>query len=207
MLLPTAYFPNIQYMSKFFTLEDVMIELHEHYIKKTYRNRCDILAANGKLSLSVPIIKAETEKAFIKDVKIDYKTDWQKQHFKSIESAYQPSPFYEYIIPDFLFVFETQTPYLIDLNSKILDVILSYINPSRNYQFSETYTACKTKIDYRTLLSPKETLNKQDPYFLSKNYYQTFSDKFDFIENLSILDLLFNEGPRSAEIIKRSIYK
>jgi hypothetical protein len=204
MILPTAYFPNIQSLSKFYLYEDILIEAFEHYEKKSYRNRCDILAANGKMSLSVPIIKPKTIKALTKDVEIDYKTDWQKQHLKSIESAYNSSPFYEYIMPDFLFVFEQKEKFLLDLNNKILDVILGYLPLASNYTYTSEYTLIESKEDYRKILHPKVALQKLDSFYKTHSYYQTFSEKFDFIENLSVLDLLFNEGPRSEAILRQS---
>ena len=201
--LSTAYFPNIQYMSKFFLEKTIQIEAFENFQKQSYRNRTEILSANGKLSLFVPIVKSKSSKTAIRDVEIDYATDWQKQHFKSIESAYNSSPFYEYIIDDFSFVFDTQEKYLFDLNQKILEQILIYLQVEKSYKLSSDFFA-DLEHDFRNSIHPKLKMQKEDAHFHSNKYYQTFNDKFDFIENLSILDLLFNEGVQAISILKKA---
>lgn len=96
IILSTAYFPNIQYISKFLKGENIIIDVYEHYSRQSYRNRCNILSANGVLSLSVPIIK--NNNSYTKDVEIDYSTNWQKNHKIAILSAYKNSPYYDYYI-------------------------------------------------------------------------------------------------------------
>ena len=201
--LSTAYFPSIQYMSKFFLGETVQVEASENFQRQSYRNRMEMLSANGKLSLFVPIIKSKNNKTAIRDVEIDYATDWQKQHFKSIESAYNSSPFYEYIIDDFSFVFDTKEKYLFDLNQKILEQILIYLQVNNSYQLSSDFVV-DLDHDFRNSIHPKPKMQKEDAHFYSNKYYQTFNDKFDFIENLSVLDLLFNEGSQAISILKKA---
>lgn len=101
ILLNTAYFPPIQYLSKIKDYEEVIIEQYEHYGKQSYRNRCDIMTANGVMTLSVPVIKATSKKILTKETCIDYSTSWQKLHFKGIESAYKNSPYYDYYMDHF----------------------------------------------------------------------------------------------------------
>ena len=186
--------------------EDITIEAFENFQKQSYRNRCEILSANGKLSLSVPIEKEKTQKIHIRDVKIDYRIEWQKQHFKSIESAYNSSPFFEYIIDDFLFVFEKKEKYLFDLNLKILEQINVYLQIYKKINLSSDYIP-NLKNDFRNSIHPKNKMQKQDSFFIPQKYYQTFNEKFNFIPNLSILDLLFNEGSVASEIITNCIKK
>ncbi len=207
IILSSSYFPNIQYLSKFFLNDELIIEAHENFQKQSFRNRCEILSANGKMSLFVPVIKGKDQKTIIKDVKIDYFTDWQKQHLKSIESAYSSSPFYEYIIDDFMFVFKKKESFLFDLNLKIIELVKKYLDIDRPTILSEGYTTQTIGLDYRNSIHPKAKMQKKDASFLPIKYYQTFNDKFDFVANLSILDLLFNEGPRSRDVIIRSIKK
>lgn len=207
IILSTAYFPNIQYTSKLISGQEVFIEAFENFQKQSYRNRCEILSANGKLSLFVPVEKGKDQKTSIKDVRIDYQTEWQKQHLKSIESAYSSSPFYEYIIDDFLFVYNQKEKYLFDLNLKILEQIKDYLQIDKEILLTIDYNEDRGENDYRNIIHPKSKMQKQDDSFTSKPYYQTFGDKFDFIPNLSIIDLLFNEGPRAKEIINRCINK
>ncbi len=193
-------------MSKFFLQENVQVEAHENFQKQSYRNRCEILSANGTLSLSIPLIKDKKLKTLIRDIKIDYATDWQKQHFKSIESAYNSSPFYEYIIDDFLFVFEKKEKYLFDLNLEILEQLKNYLQIESKAILSLDYIQ-NPQLDYRSSIHPKVKMQKEDTLFVKNKYYQTFNEKFKFIPNLSVLDLLFNEGPQAVSILKKSIKK
>ncbi len=199
-VLSTSYFPNIQYVSKFLQSEYITIDVYEHYQRRTFRNRCTILSANGLINLSVPLIKKDFKA--VKDVQIDYSTNWQKQHYKSIESAYNSSPFYEYIIDDFRFVFESYEKYLIDMNNKILDAIRTYIPQMADYSESTSFVPYQDG-DWRLAILPKP--KQEDKHFLPLAYYQTFGNKFPFQNNLSILDLLFNEGNLAYHFLKQSI--
>jgi len=191
-------------MSKFFLKDDILIEACENFQKQSFRNRTEILSANGRLSLFIPLIKGKDQKTIIRDIKIDYNTNWQKQHSKSIESAYNSSPFYEYIISDFSFVFEKQEKYLFDLNLKIIDVLNEYLQFNKDIKFTSEYIPI-VKNDLRNSIHPKAKMQQKDKLFIDKKYYQTFNDKYSFEHNLSILDLLFNEGAHSVSIIKKCI--
>lgn len=118
LLISTAYFPPIGYIYALNHNSNVLIEQFEHYPKQTYRNRCEIMSANGKLSLTIPIKKNRQIKFFTKDAEIDYSTPWQKLHFKGIESAYRNSPFYDYYEEDFKTYFNNKEKYLLDLDRK-----------------------------------------------------------------------------------------
>lgn len=126
-LLSTAYFPPIQYISKIKNSDNTIIEQWENFGKQSYRNRCIILTANGTMPLVVPVEKANS-KTLIKDLKITYATNWQKNHFKSIESAYKNSPYYDYYIDELMPFFEDKELFLFDYNTKILNTILDIIN-------------------------------------------------------------------------------
>lgn len=199
IILSTAYFPNIQYISKFMKGKNIIIDIYEHYSRQSYRNRCNILSANGVLSLSVPIIK--NNNSYTKDVEIDYSTNWQKNHKIAILSAYKNSPYYDYYINEFNFVFEKEEKYLIELNFKILDKILKILKANNFYEISTDFIR-ETENNFRESISPKKSKNIIDPDFKSEKYYQIFSDKFGFIENLSFLDLLFMNGPESILYLK-----
>ncbi len=204
MILPTAYFPNIFYLTQVLNSDVVEIDVHENFVKKTYRNRCEILTSNGKLGLTVPILKSREAKQRIQDVRIDYSTDWQKQHFKSIESAYQSSPFYEYIIDDFKFVFEQKTEFLIDLNRAIQEELNAYINFETHFLTTKKYHTPNTSEYLRRSFKPNNPYFTDFPY---QEYYQTFGNKFDFVPNLSVLDLLFNCGPRAKDNLQDCLEK
>ena len=207
VVLSTAYFPPVQYISKFLA-GSVTIEAHESYLKQSYRNRCSILAANGPMALSVPVVKWHGERMPIAEVQLDYDKPWQKIHFKSIESAYKNSPFYDYYIDDFMPFFENRYERLFDFNQRILEVILQSLSIAPNIGYTSDYDkVIENKIDLRYAISPKESQQQPDPHFAPVEYYQVFADRYGFTPNLSILDLLFNEGPMAKSILEQSIKK
>ncbi|MDR2009260.1 MAG: WbqC family protein [Bacteroidales bacterium] len=203
VVLSSAYFPNIQYISKFLAHDDIIIDIYEHYSKQTYRNRCNILSANGILPLIVPVKK--NYHCLIKDIEIDYSERWQKTHERAILSAYKNSPFYEYYIDEFIIFFQKKEKYLYDLNNQILNKILDILRIEKKYSFSGDFILSDDILNYRETISPKASKNKPDPYFKSYPYIQVFSEKIEFIPNLSILDLIFMHGPMSKEFIKKSM--
>lgn len=207
IILSTAYLPPIQYVSKFL-LGEVVLEAHENYIKQSYRNRCNILAANGAFPLTIPVVKVHGTKSLISEVRIDYDLQWQKNHFKSIESAYRNSPYYEHYIDDLKIFYNTKYDLLLAFNSDLLTCILRLIGIKPSILF----TACFEKeylkdLDYRFTLSPKSAKLEDDPFFKIIDYYQVFEDRYGFTPNLSILDLLFNEGPFAKSVLEQSIKK
>jgi len=200
ILLSTAYFPNLLYLNQFNT-DQVQIEAFEHFQKKSYRNRCKILSANGVLDLTVPIVHKDTNNTMISDIKIDYSLPWQKHHFKALESAYSHAPFYEFIIDDFIFIFENKTVFLFDLNQQILSMLLQYFKIEVPIQLTDTYLHRPDGLDLRALtLFKSESMTTEEP---TKAYYQVFNQKFGFVPGLSSIDLLFNEGPDAYKFLNR----
>lgn len=203
-LLSTAYFPNIQYVSKFLNGNPVLVEKYETYPKQTYRNRCCILSANGTLPLSVPVEK--NYHTLAKDIKIDNTEMWQRNHTTAIMSAYKNSPFYDYYFYKFEPFFAKKETFLVDLNDKILRTVFSILKIEANYSFTDDYVAdASNYADFRDSISPKASKNLPDASFVPQQYIQVFADRFDFVPNLSILDLIFNVGPESREVIEKSI--
>lgn len=206
--LSSAYFPNIQYISKFLLFREIVIEQFENYQKQSFRNRCVIYGANGPLTLVVPVKKNHGEKTLTKDVQIDYDLTWQHQHWKSIHSAYKNSPFFDYFEDDFHLFFQKKEKYLIDLNNKVTDLILKLLQINVPPHISDSYSTNNiTYYDYRETINPKARLSKPDNLFFPCSYHQVFSDRFGFISNLSVVDLLFNEGTESFQIIQKSVVK
>jgi hypothetical protein len=199
VILSTAYLPNLQYFTKLLH-ENIVVEQHENYLKQTYRNRCEILAANGVTSLTIPI-KHNENKIKIRDVRIDYTDNWQRLHWKTINSAYRSSPFFIYYADDLLPFYETKEKFLFDFNCKMLDKLLELTGLKTKITLSDNYCSHNCgATDYRYLISPKNKFD--DPEFYPVPYYQVFGDKFGFLPNLSILDLLCNEGNNSYSIIR-----
>jgi hypothetical protein len=202
-VLFSAYFPNIQYISKFLLHDDIIIDIYENYIKQTYRNRCEILAANGPLSLVVPVKK--NNHCLTKDIQIDYSENWQKVHERTILSSYKNSPFYEYYIDYFVPFFSNKEKYLLDFNNKILETILNILSIKPNVSFSNEFVDFG-EYNYKDIIHPKLSKKKYDNEFCPEHYIQIFSEKYGFVENLSTLDLIFSEGPLSLSTIKKSIH-
>ncbi|MBI9052726.1 MAG: WbqC family protein [Bacteroidales bacterium] len=202
ILLSTAYLAPIQYFTKLLKYDSVIIEAHENFIKQTYRNRCIIYGANGDLSLSIPVSKNK-KKVIIKDLMIDYSTNWKKLHLKSIESAYKSSPYFEFYFDEIRPFFEKNYKFLFDFNTLIQEVILeqleieTQINYSDNYFFSNDLDEID---DFREKILPKKKI--LDNEFYIHKYNQVFSDKHGFKPNLSIIDLLFNEGPNAINLLR-----
>ncbi len=199
-IFSSAYLPPIEYFYQLTKYRIIYIDISENYIKQTYRNRCYIYAANGKLSISIPVIKTTGNHTQIKDIKIDYTQPWQRLHWRSIESAYNSSPFFLYF-RDYLEPFyEKKYNFLIDLNTELLHVLIKLSGIISDVKFTENYIEPDEKInDFRNCISPK---SKTPTISSFPQYTQVFGDKHGFIPNLSIIDLLFNEGKISKEYLR-----
>lgn len=208
ILLSTAYLGNIQYFSKLVLGEQVVIDGCENYLKQSYRNRCDIVGAQGAISLSIPVYKHSGAKTATRDVCIDYSKQWQPTHWKSIVSAYRNSPYFDEYEQDFSSLYHTRTELLIDFNEQLQQVVFSILGIEPTWTYSDAYVLTDGLAgisDYRLSLSPKERLLKPDSRFECAEYYQIFSDKMPFIPNMSIIDLLFCEGAdETLDILRAS---
>jgi hypothetical protein len=199
ILLSTAYLPSIDYLKAIVNSELICIEQFENYIKQSYRNRCKIYAANGIMSLSIPVELATTKKILVKDVKIDYKEAWQKQHLRSIESAYRTSPYFDYLIDDFLPFYTKKHIFLFDFNLGLLNVVLDILQEKKTILLTSDYDHSPSGVeDMRNFFSPKkENLSCTD----QKPYSQVFNQKFGFQANLSCIDLIFNLGTNAYDYL------
>lgn len=200
-ILPSAYLAPVQYYSKLKIYPNCIIEQHEHFPKQTYRSRCEVYSPNGVLTLSIPLVKRNHRQS-TKDIKISYEYNWQKLHWRSIESCYRRSPFFEYYEDDFLpFYTDKKFDFLIDLNEAMQQELLKLLKLKSNYSFSTEYHKTYPGADdFRTLISPKEDLSA-DTQFSPIPYMQVFESNHGFQPNLSIIDLLFNQGSKALETI------
>jgi hypothetical protein len=199
-LIIPPYAGNIQYYSLFAHSKEVLLERNAHYVKQTYRNRCQILTANGVMNLTIPVEKVSGEKMLDKDVKIS-PTDWQRVHWTAIESAYNNSPFFLYYEDDIRPMYEKKYDFLLDFNLELQEKLVSLLGLTTDFKLTENYIDSYEN-DLREVLSPKY---KGDyPNFNPESYYQVFKEKYGFIENLSIYDLLFNMGNESILILNKS---
>lgn len=205
-LLSTAYLPNIQYFTKLLLHHSVSIDIHETFQKQSFRNRCVIYGANGAFDLSVPVIKPHGNRTKTKDILVDYDTKWQTDHWRAITSAYGNSPFFEIFAPEFEPLFQKKEKYLVDFNQKAIEQVAISLDIQLTFNYTEAYIpeSKEDNFDFRNSIHPKVRMQKPDPFFKPQPYIQVFSGKSGFLPNLSIIDLMFNEGPQATIICKKS---
>ncbi|MCW3804196.1 WbqC family protein [Plebeiibacterium marinum] len=200
-LFSINYLPSVQYLSHWVNSERPIIEQHDNYIKQTYRNRCDILAANGVIPLTIPVAKGRRPKVSMRDIEISYDTRWQSLHWRSIVSAYNSSPFFEYYMDAFQPFYEKKYRFLFDYNVELMMAVLDALELETKLVFSEDFVVdpIGQMADLRQVIHPKKDYNELDPDFSPKEYRQVFQDRFEFTPNLSVIDLIFNKGPEAID--------
>tara|TARA_B000000460_G_C21347536_1_gene319768 strand:+ start:65 stop:673 length:609 start_codon:yes stop_codon:yes gene_type:complete len=198
ILFHPHYLPNI---SNFFLLvnsKKVIFEISDNYQKQTCRNRTYIYGANGKLLLSVPVIHSQKNRKIFKDVKISYDQDWLSQHWKSLEISYRSSPFFEFFEDKLICLYNKKEKYLVDFNLKSINILFEMLQIDLEYDFTNSYEENYSSIsDYRI---NSENFNSNE--IKIDRYTQVFQSKHGFINNLSVLDLIFNEGPNAINFLK-----
>ena len=202
VFLSTAYLAPVQYYCKMISFDAVLIEANENYLKQTYRNRCMIATANGIQSLSVPIENPNTDKCLIKNIRISDHGKWQHLHWQALVSAYRMSPFFEYYEDDFVSFYERKYQFLFDLNEQLRLKICELLDIQPDVNFTTEYHFSPPH-DFREIIRPK--CPKMDNSFKPQPYYQVFREKYAFLPNLSIVDLLFNMGPEAVLVLYGSI--
>lgn len=207
IILSTSYLPPVQYCSKFLLNRKVLIDKHEIFVKQTYRNRCVIMSSNGPVSLVVPALKGSFHKVPVHALEIDYSKKWQINHLRALEAAYRSSPFFEYYIDDLKSFYKDRFRYLLELNTAFLGTIFKLTGLKESLTFADSFIPFDTMnyLDYRMAIHPKHPVS--DPEFHALPYHQVFEDRFGFVENLSVVDLLFNAGPDTIKILKSTTVK
>jgi hypothetical protein len=209
-ILSTSYLGPVQYYSKFLLHREVSIEQWENYQKQSYRNRCYIYGANGKQCLVIPVSKGSDRKTPIRDVLIDYSKPWQKIHWKSIGSAYRLSPCFEFYEDALSGYYEKgiNKKFLFDWNMELTEVILDLLKIPASFASTSVYEkGLSGQADYRMSIHPKGRLAMPDPNFKSIPYPQVFESKHGFLPNLSILDLIFNEGGHARDVLEEGLIR
>ena len=192
-ILSSAYFGPIQYYSKLFRYDEIGMERYDNYVKQTFRNRCVIMTTNGPQSLTIPIEGFDGSKCLMRDIRMSDHGNWRHLHLNALESAYGVSPYYEFYIDEIRSFFERRWTYLYDYNLEIYMKMCDFIDIRPNIVSTSEYVKSDEVDDFRDSIRPKHPL--PDASFTSRPYYQVYQQKHGFVENLSILDLLFNMGP------------
>lgn len=204
LLLSSAYFPPPVYFSLIASANSVSIEKWENYHKQTYRNRCNILGANGPLTLTVPVERGSFHKTPVRDIKIDYSLRWRQVHIRSIVSAYSMAPYFEYYFDAIEEIINNNEEFLLDFNMYATKRVCSCLGLDAAIGFSDYFISSgDAENDYRYIISPK--VRGQMDGYTEKPYIQVFSDKFDYTPGLSIIDMLLNNGPGTHAILRESL--
>lgn len=195
VLLSANYLPPVSYFHAIAQNPvDILLDQHEHFPKQTYRSRTQIATANGILNLIIPIEHGRKEHVKMKEVKINYDHDWQRLHWASIQTAYRSSAYFEFYEDAFLPFYQNKFNYLFDFNLEQLELVLKLLKIQREITRTESYSNDHPEaLDFRKSIHPKKT----SVYAAPKEYYQVFEERTGFQPNVSIIDLLFNQGPQS----------
>ncbi len=205
MIYPLFYNAPVSYFAHLVREKEVHLEKHDHYTKQTYRNRCRILGPNGVMTLSIPVKRMRGIRNLYRDVRIDYDKPWNKIHWKSLVASYGSSPFFEYLRDDLAPFYEVRHEFLADLNWQLLEKTIEIMGLDIPVSPTGSFDEITGPGDPRHFIHPKLDMEKADPAFRPVAYHQVFLEKHGFRSELSILDLLFNEGPGSLTVLKRSL--
>lgn len=198
ILIHPGYFPSISHFVAIAQSDLVTFEMDDNFQKQTNRNRMYIYSPNGIQLLNIPIKHSKVAHQKTKDVKLETAFDWQKQHFKSLEAAYRTSPFFEYFEDDIAPIFQKKHTFLMDLNLETMSVVSKCLGLEFDYnETAEYFHEVTDKIDWRGLINGKKDTSVFEPYT------QVFGEKHGYLNNLSILDLLFNEGRYALDYLKK----
>ena len=209
LYLSSAYLAPVQYYAHLVACRRAVVEQYDHYVKQTYRNRCTIAAPDGPLSLTVPIVKPDTPKCLMRDIRISDHGNWRHLHWNALESAYNHTPFFEYYRDDFRPFYEQRYEFLMDFNEALCHLVCSLIDIEPDLSRSTSYCAdlpSGETEDCRECIHPKKDFRTADPAFRPQPYYQVFQERLGFLPNLSIVDLLFNMGPESLLVLRDSLW-
>ena len=198
VLLHPTYLPNIATFATLFQ-NTIIWEVCDNYQKQTYRNRAFICTDQGKFMLNIPIkhVGGKEGRQKYKEVKLDNDYRWQRQHWRTLQTAYRTSPFFEYYEDDLAPIFMNKYQYLLDFNLNAIDIIASCLQFKVNKRYTDLFVLKPQGVlDARFLVDAKRTI-----HINQKSYMQVFNTRHGFIENCSVLDLLFNEGPASLDYL------
>lgn len=202
LVVELHYLPSIAYFVYLSSFKRVVVDIGEEYSKQSYRNRCRINGANKVENLIVPV-KGRNHKVEVRDVEIDYQQKWLNNHLRAIQSAYGKAPFFDYYADELFEIYRERPGKLIDLNRVLLTKCLEILELQLEIIFSENIKRFIEKGAYnaKNIIHPKKHLSKSVLYF-PREYFQVFGK--NFVPNLSVIDLIFCEGPAAGQILYES---
>lgn len=205
LLIESQYLPPIEYFAKIVGINSVILEACEHYVKGSYRNRCYIAGPNGIQRLTVPVLKGKKQHSIIRDIRISYDFDWQRIHWISLCSVYRSSPFFEYFEDDFEPFYTKRFDFLYDLNLELFELLIQIFKLEVPISHTEDFEKLHDEgtVDYRSKILPGKDQIIDKEQFNSPIYHQVFQDRTGFHPNMSIIDLLFNTGPKALDYLRR----
>ena len=201
-LIELHFLPSLEYFCALQKFDQIILEKHEHYSKQSYRNRCYINTSNGIRMLTVPLTE-KNGKVSVKDVRIDYSTKWQNNQWRTLQSAYKNAPFFEHYEESLHHHIYKNHPFLFDLNFSLLSFCLTSLKSNLKVSESVAYVKAPEQNikDLRLVIQAKKAYSGRALYKPTA-YHQVFGNMF--VPNLSLIDLLFCEGPNAGRLILAS---
>ncbi len=190
----TSYFPSSEYLKEMCCAENPIVDLGEHYIKQTFRNRCSILTSNGMQNLSIPVVKPDGNKTRTKDILVTQDLNWRRDHWRTIKAAYSSAPYFEHYETEIKNLVFQETEKLWEFNQNIMKQLISWLELPLSYTYSEKFIELSNS-DFRDFQFEK----------INKTYTQVLFNQDEFFAELSILDSLFCLGPLARNLIFNSI--
>ncbi len=203
LLIEPQYWGSISYFKELLSADNIVLDIHSNFQKGSYRNRCKVMGPNGLLSLSVPLVKGKEQHSLFNEVRISYSENWRKDHWQSLVSSYRRSAYFEYYEEIIAPIYENDYEFLKDFNLASLEIVSKLLQVPINKELTNIYIPKDSFVglDLRDAIHPNPVKMKTTYDFPS--YPQVFMDRLEFLPDLSILDILFNMGPRSVTYLRQ----
>ena len=209
ILIESHLFPSLNYFLLWASASrGFILETCENYQKSSYRNRYYIASVHGPVRLSVPLVKGKHQQMPVAEVRMDNKQNWKTIHWRSIQTAYGKSPFFEHYKEELFERFTDEEPFLLRWSLKNMKLILKWLEWDHALENTDEFRKGYSNagfVDLRNMLRPGSSFEKEMNNKFNVTYEQVFSAQQGYTENLSILDLIFCTGPEASSILKNSL--